>query len=378
MTAIRDIVLATTAAIAAVCLTMGTPASAQTPQGKPPMTLVSFGGAFTKSQMLAFVRPYRKSSGRWVNVEDYDGGLDEIRDQVESLNVKWDLVSIELQDAVRACDEGLLEPLNHINLLPAPDGTPARQDFYDDALQGCAIGYNIWSTVIAYRPAGFPAAKPATLTDFFDLERFPGPRGLRRQPEVNLEWALIADGVLPEQVYQVLSTGEGLARAFAVLDRIKARIVWWTKGSEPPRLLSSGRATMSSAWNGRIFEAVRDRGADLAIIWDRQVWNMDAWGIPKGSENRAEALEFITFATDPRRLAEQANYIAYAPSRRSAAAWVSDDIKPHLPTAEGRAAGALRIDYGWWAENKPRIDAAFNAWLREELFVYDFGAVDGN
>ena len=142
MTAMRVIVRVTTAAIAAVCLTMGTPASAQTPQGKPPMTLVSFGGAFTKSQMLAFVRPYRKSSGRWVNVEDYDGGLDEIRDQVESLNVKWDLVSIELQDAVRACDEGLLEPLSHINLLPAPDGTPARQDFYDDALQGCAIGDN--------------------------------------------------------------------------------------------------------------------------------------------------------------------------------------------------------------------------------------------
>lgn len=61
MTGIRVIVRVTTAAIAAVCLTMGTPASAQTPQGKPPMTLVSFGGAFTKSQMLAFVRPYRKS-----------------------------------------------------------------------------------------------------------------------------------------------------------------------------------------------------------------------------------------------------------------------------------------------------------------------------
>ncbi len=378
MTAKRVIVLAATAALAAVSFTLEAPVSAQTPQGKPPMTLVSFGGAFTKSQMLAFVRPYRKSSGRWVNVEDYDGGLDEIRDQVESLNVKWDLVSIELPDAVRACDEGLLEPLDHRNLLPAPDGTPARQDFYDAALQDCAIGYEIWSTIIAYRPAGFPAAKPATLADFFDLERFPGPRGLRSQPEVNLEWALIADGVPPEQVYQVLSTGEGLARAFAVLDRIKARIVWWTKGSEPPRLLSSGRATMSSAWNGRIFEAVRDREADLVIIWDQQVWNMGAWGIPKGSENRAEALEFITFATDPRRLAEQASYIALAPSRRSATALVSDDIKPHLPTAEVRAAGAVRIDYGWWARNKPRIEVEFNAWIKEKPWAYDFQPLDGN
>ena len=55
------------------------PASARQELSEPPLTIVSFGGAYTKSLMLAYVRPYRKSSGRWVDVEDYDGGLAEIR-----------------------------------------------------------------------------------------------------------------------------------------------------------------------------------------------------------------------------------------------------------------------------------------------------------
>ena len=354
------------------------PALAQSESWKPPLTVVSWGGAFTKSQMLAFVRPYRKTTGRWVNVEDYDGGLDEIRDQVESLNVKWDVVSLELHDAIRGCEDGLLEPLDHRNLTAAPDGTPARQDFYDVALQDCAVGYNIWATIVAYSPGRFPETKPASLADFFDLDRFPGRRGLERTPVVNLEWALIADGVAPEQVYEVLSTRQGLTRALEVLDRIKPAIVWWTKGSQPPRMLSSGEVVMSSAWNGRIFEAVKDRGSDLVIVWDRQVWNLDTWGIPKGSENLEEALDFIAFATEPRRLAEQAGYIAYGPARRSAAALVSDDVKPHLPTADEHAAGALRIDYSWWARNKPRIERRFNDWIAKKQFVYEFHAPDSN
>jgi putative spermidine/putrescine transport system substrate-binding protein len=365
------------AAFALAAFSFGS-ALAQPQSGKPPLTVVSWGGALTKSHMLAFVRPYRKTTGRWVNVEDYDGGLDEIRDQVESLNVKWDVVSLGLPNAIRGCREGLLEPLDHKDLTAAPDGTPARQDFYDVALQDCAVGYNIWATVVAYSPGKFRGTKPAALADFFDLDRFPGRRGMERTPVINLEWALIVDGVDPDQVYETLSTGPGLARAFGVLDRIKSEIVWWSKGAEPPRLLSSGEVAMTTAWNGRIFEAVKDRRADSVILWDRAIWSLDTWGIPKGSDNLAEALDFIAFATEPRRLAEQAGYVAYGPARRSAAALVAKDIQPHLPTEEANAANALRINYAWWVENRPRIERRFADWIEQERFVYEFQAPDSH
>lgn len=354
----------------------GLPAAAQA--GKPPLTMVSFGGAFTRSQMLAYVVPYREAADRWVDVQDYTGGLDEIRRQVRSANPRWDVVSLELPDAVAGCAEGLLEPIDQAILAPAPDGTPASADFYDVALQDCAVGFDVFATVIAYGEGRF-AQPPTALADFFDLERFPGRRALEARPQVNLEWALIADGVAPDDVYDVLGTPEGLARAFSVLDRIRRDVVWWQRGDEPADLLASGQVAMASAWNGRIFDEVERRGSQLTILWDKPVWNMDVWAVVKDAVNGAEAREFIAFATTAERMAAQADLIAYGPTRRSAGPLVDPAVQPFLPTAEGRAEGAIRIDYAWWAERQASIGRQFDAWLRDsDRPVYDFNREDGN
>ena len=74
---------------------------------------------------------------------------------------------------------------------------------------------------IAFDNGAFANGKPATLNDFFDLQRFPGPRGLRDSgPKYNLELALMADGIPSWQVYSVLTTRAGANRAFAKLDTI--------------------------------------------------------------------------------------------------------------------------------------------------------------
>ncbi|MDZ7826885.1 MAG: hypothetical protein U5R48_13820 [Gammaproteobacteria bacterium] len=61
-----------------------------------------------KSQILGFIRPYEDSRNVQVNVLEYGGDIEEIRRQVRSWNVTWDVVDLELFDAIRACDEGLL------------------------------------------------------------------------------------------------------------------------------------------------------------------------------------------------------------------------------------------------------------------------------
>jgi putative spermidine/putrescine transport system substrate-binding protein len=324
--------------------------------------------------MLAYINPYRQMKNRWVNVEDYDGGLAQIRAQVRSLNVKWDVVEIEIADAVRGCKEGLLEKIDH-SLL----GKSAIEDFYPEALQDCAVGENIYATVIAYDAENLATEKPSALADFFDLERFPGARGLRNSPVVNLEWALMADGVPVDQVYQVLSTDSGVNRAFKVLDRIKENIVWWEDDPQQPlKLLRNKKVVMTSAYSGGILDAIKKRNEDLAIVWDGEFWDILVWVIPKGTVNLKEALDFIVFASDPKRMAVQANHIAYAPVRKSAMAFIDDRVRKYLPTTKENAGNALRVNYKWWITHKKAIEikARFARWRNEKPWRYNFNRPD--
>ena len=153
-------------------------------------------------------------------------------------------------DALAACAEGLLEPLDPKFLAAAPDGTPARTDFLSGAFLHCGVVHLVYGTVLAYNHRAFPGEKPQTVADFFDIERFPGKRALRRQPIALLEWALMAYGVPISQLYDLLSTARGMTLAFRQLDRIRDHMVWWDSGSEPPALLKSGEAVMASGFNG--------------------------------------------------------------------------------------------------------------------------------
>ena len=63
-----------------------------------------------------------------------------MRAQVETGNVHWDVVDLEIADAVSGCDEGILEQIDTALLAPAPDGTPALRDFLPDTLLECGVG----------------------------------------------------------------------------------------------------------------------------------------------------------------------------------------------------------------------------------------------
>jgi len=332
-------------------------------QAAQTLTVVSWGGAYTNSQVQAYQKPFSAKTGIQISSEDYNGGLAQIRVQVESGNVRWDLVDLELSDAVRGCDDGLLEKIDHGILPPAPDGTPASEDFIPGTLTDCAVGEIVWSTVVAFDRTKFADKRPWTIKDFFNVEDFPGKRGLRKSPRVNLEWALMADGVPSNQVYEVLATSDGVDRAFSVLDRIKPHVVWWEAGAQPPQLLADGEVTMTSAYNGRLYNAIFKEKKPFVIIWDGQVWDIDLWGIVKGTPNLTAAMEFVKFATDTTRLADQAKYISYGPVRRSSMEKVNKKMKPHLPTSPDNFASSLQNDYQWWSDNQQEMDERFTAWL---------------
>lgn len=331
------------------------------------LTVVSWGGAYTRSQIRGFVRRFEREHGIDIEMIDYTGGIEEIRSQVRAWNVKWDVVDFELFDAVRACNEELLVEIDPSSLPPAPDGTAAARDFLDGSLLPCAVGNVAWATVVAFDPEAVERA-PRSLKDFFDIRRFPGHRGLRRTPKTNLEWALIADGVEPDRVYSVLETEKGVDRAFRVLDGIKPAIRWWEHGEDAVRLLETGQVTMTSAYNGRI-DTANGEGAGYEILWDNHVRFRDAWGIPKNGENIEAALDFVRFATSSESLAEQAKFISYGPLRRSSLEDLPAELLTHLPTSDSNLPHGFDTDAVWWGEHIQELQVRFENWIERPFQV---------
>jgi putative spermidine/putrescine transport system substrate-binding protein len=337
------------------------------------LVIVSWGGAYTASQQKAYHDPYMQANPdiKIVNDDSAAEGAAKLRAQVEAGNVSWDLLDSTAADAISLCDEGIVEEIDHdAQLAAAPDGAPASQDFGDLIVSPCFIPQIVYSTTFGYRTDKVETA-PTTIKDVFDLEKIPGKRSLEKRPIGNLEWALLADGVPADEIYEVLSTSEGVERAFRKLDTIKSEVVWWTQGSQPVQLLADGEVVIASAFNGRLFDAIEAEKQPIGMMWDWQVFDLDGWVIPKGTKNKAEVLEFVKFATDTQRLADQAKYISYGPARASSAplvgmhAELGIDMAPHMPTNPENSKNTLLFNYEWWADNRDDMNERFQAWLAE-------------
>ena len=357
----------TISAISTALIAMGGASAAEE------MTIVSWGGAYSKSQQKAYHEPYTAKTGVKILIDDGAAeSVAKLRAMNEAGNLTWDLVDVVAADAIRLCDEGLaLEIDADTDLAPAPDGTPASEDFGDLLVSDCFIPQIVYSTTVGYRADMVGDTAPTDICALFDLETYPGKRSLEKRPINNMEWALLCDGVPKDDVYSVLETGEGQDRALAKLETIKDQTVWWSAAADTPQLLADGEIVMGSTYNGRLFSVIEEQNQPVEILWDAQVFDLDGWIIPAGlsPEREARARDYVFFATDTQRLADQAKYISYGPARASSAPLVGKhadlgiDMAPHMPTDPENAKNTFLYNYEFWADYRDDIDAKFQAWL---------------
>ncbi|MGI9229942.1 MAG: extracellular solute-binding protein [Gammaproteobacteria bacterium] len=337
------------------------------------LTVVSWGGAYSKAQLRAYLQPYTDLTGiKIINDESAAEAVAKLRAMNEAGNVTWDVVDIGAADSIRLCDEGLaLEIDADKELAPAPDGTPASVDFGDKRVSECLIPQIVYATTFAYRTDLVGDTPPDDVCDVFDLETWPGRRALEKRPVNNMEWALLCDGVTKEDLYDVLATGAGQERALAKLDSIKDQVIWWTAGADTPQLLADGEIVIGSGWNGRLFSVIEEQNQPVAMMWDAEVLDFGGWIIPTGlSEERTQlALDFVRFSNEAQYMAAISKYISYAPLRASALPLVGRhadlgiEMTPHMPTAPQNAGNMILYNYEFWADYRDDIDNRFQAWL---------------
>ena len=337
------------------------------------INVVTYGGSWLKAQERAMFQPFTENSGVKVQtIPNSQYALGALRTQVESGNVKWDVINLRPEAIAQACEEGLLENFNVDEVLaPAPDGTPASKDFFPEFLEPCGAPQILYSIQFAYNQTAFPNGGPQTVADVFDVERFPGKRGLQKRAYNNLEWALIADGVDRSEVRDVLATEEGLDRAFAQMDRIKDHIVWWDKAATGIQQLAAGEVAIASNYNGRLWTANVIDSKPVNAIWDHQIYTVTDWVVVKGRMT-PQVKDFIRFTTSPEALADISKVISYGPARKSSVAmnknnWINPDnghdMTSAMPTYADNMATAFGRDGAWWAEHGERVNERWEQWL---------------
>ncbi|WEK50821.1 MAG: ABC transporter substrate-binding protein [Candidatus Kaistia colombiensis] len=321
------------------------------------LTVTSWGGGYQEGQKKVYFDPFAAKTGIKIVEESYSGENAKIKAQVDADDVTWDVVDVDSNMIATGCDEGLFEVLDYSKIAD-------RSKFVEGSATDCAIGTIVVTTVFAYDTTVLPQA-PSAVTDIFDLEKLPGKRGLWKRPYVNLEWALIADGVAAKDVYTTLATPEGVDRAFKKLDTIKKDVVWWEAGAQPAQLLADKEVVMSSAWSGRIQAAISTDKKPFKIVWDAQALDFNFWAIPKGAKHLEDSYKFIAFASDAATMAEQSKYSAYGPTNSDAAKLIAPAVLETLPTAPEHMKSILVYDAKFWGEHGEDLTKRFNNWLAQ-------------
>ena len=297
-----------------------------------PITVVSWGGSYGAAQDAALFEDASRNSGIEI-VRESGASMSKACLQVESGAVSWDLVVTGSGGSAAAAAKGCLEKIDY-SVVDVSDFIPGMYTDY-------CVGTDVFATVMAwntdkYGMPGTPGA-PNSWADFWDVEKFPGTRAYRaNNVDGALEPALMADGVPPEKVYEVLSTKEGMKRAIDKIRELKPHIaVFWGSGAQQAQLMKDAEVDMTTGWNGRFDNAKKD-GAKVGYTFNQAMYDFDCMAMPKGAPNKDMAM------------------ITYGPTNKKAyeMTTASKDLIESLPSHPNNVPLMLPINLDWYAKHK--------------------------
>ncbi len=327
-------------------------------QAAAQLTIVSFGGSYQEGQSKAVFQPAAKALGITIKEETYSG-IADLRLKVKAGAVAWDVVSSGSGSAARAGSEGLLEALDYKTIDVSNFSPGLTQEF--------CVGSDVFSNVLAWNTKTYGEKGPQNWVDFWDVKKFPGKRAYRKGVAGSLEPALMADGVPPAKVYEVLSAPGGIERAIKKIKELKPHVaVWWSSGAQHAQLMKDGEVDMITGWNGR-FDVVAKDGAKVAYTFNQGILDYDCFGIPKGAPNKALAMKFLNEISKPQYQAEFTKYITYGPANAKAyeGSAIPAAYAKTLPSHPDNAAKQIMIDLNWYTKNEARASELYQNMLTE-------------
>ncbi len=326
------------------------PAAKATANGPLPIQAAIPPGPLKETLRRLFLKPYAEATGTELPDPAWDGAS---LDALKKPGVVPDLVLVSGAQLAAGCRSQALAKL---------DWGPLNRDHYtSQAASDCGAGAYITATAMAWDRDKLPATP--SWSDFWDVARHPGGRGLQRTARGNLEIALLADGVAPNDIYRTLRTADGVDRAFRKLDQLKPYILWWDQPGQPAQMLAAGHVLLTSTDTAPLLQAAETSHRAYGLQWSGSLTELHSWAIPQGAPHPAIANAVLMIAADIARQASFARATYLGPTARDAIDLLPPPAKAGSPSNPANAAGALPIDEGFWLDNQDKLQARFAAWV---------------
>ncbi len=318
------------------------------------LEVLTTGGAYARALRKILFTPFTAATGIALHDGVWNDGIGTLRTRAQAGPKEWDVVQVGGDTLQLGCDEGLFEKLDWTRL-------GGKDHYLPQGVSDCGVGAAQTGTVLAWDRDKFQATP--SWSDFWDIAKYPGKRGLRQGVRTNLEIALMADGVAPGDVYKTLRTDDGVERAFRKLDQLKPYVVWWRTPDEAARILASGEVLMTSAPNGAIAAASAAQSRHFGMQWSGSLLSVESWAVVKSIPALDAAYDFLIFAGDPKREAALFAQIPYPGFAKGALDGAAPDQLAASAAASANQQNALRVDENFWRDNLDKLTQRFNAWL---------------
>ncbi|RVH62695.1 ABC transporter substrate-binding protein [Sinorhizobium meliloti] len=314
------------------------------------VVFAGWGGSIQAAQRKVLFNAFEKETGIKV-IDVPDVSLAKIKTMVESGDVQWDVTQVLGMWVPLGEPDKLWEKMDY-SVIKA-DAVPAalRSDY--------GIGNSAYGQVLAYNSEASGDAKaPTSWRDYWDVAGRPGPRALQDGPRYTLEFALLADGVAPKDLYPL-----DVDRAFASLDKIKKNIsVWWKQAPQVPILLASSEVIMANSTHPRILGLVKEEKVPLKMVWSQSLMSVDWLSVPRGAKNAKNAMKLINFMTRADMQAALATETWIGPVNNDSLKLLTPEEQEGLPTYHYQKGEVVLFDNAWWAANNDKMLERWNSW----------------
>jgi len=319
----------------------------------PPVTVFSFGGVWKKSMIAAFGDPFMQRTGIPLQVQD-PYAWPKLRAMHEAKAQQIDVASVQGTEVILAERMKMITPIDW-NVVDRSVLDP-RQLRNPNAIGGHSLSF-----VICYNAKKWPGDDhPKSWADFWDVQKFPGRRVLRRDENWTVEAALKADGVKDSEFYPL-----DVDRAFRSLDRIKPHVkAWYSDNSLAQQLMVQEEVDLIAMVNGRAVESIVNHKAPFEIVWNEAIWtgSGQGWLAPIGCPNPKGAMKFLDIVGRAEYQAVFARLLYYAPQNPKAYDLLAPEIARLIPPDDDKLAHT--VNYAWWADNLAPVQRRFERWLQ--------------